>query len=269
MWTDGARTDHARAELALPWDLMDGEWAVPGPLLPRPSRVGRPRKWRLRRIVEAIPYLLCGGLPWRMPPPCFPPVSTVRRWVYLWRDNGLWLALGRTRLMAARGAQGREAPPGAGAFDSQSVKTTESGAVRRYAAAKKIRGRKRRILTDALGHLAHAVVHAANIRDRDGAPLAFCEILARFPWPRCVFADGGQAGGKLNKALRHIGEWAVEIIKRSDAVKDFEVLPCRWVVNRRTMSPRSPASSGLRLQPGRTGKGRNCRLEPEEPGEAS
>ncbi len=53
---------------------------------PPASHVGRPHKWPLRRIVEALLYLLRGGLPWRMLPPCFPPVSTVRRWFYLCRD---------------------------------------------------------------------------------------------------------------------------------------------------------------------------------------
>ena len=48
-----------------------------------------------------------------MLPPCFPPVSTVRRWFYLWRDDGLWLTLNHTLLMAAREADGREASPSA------------------------------------------------------------------------------------------------------------------------------------------------------------
>jgi transposase len=47
--------------LALPSDLTDGEWALLEPFLPPPSHVGRPRKWPLRRIVEAILYLLRGG----------------------------------------------------------------------------------------------------------------------------------------------------------------------------------------------------------------
>ena len=89
MWTDTTRAYHARAGLALPSDLTDGEWAVLEPFFSPPSHVGRPRKWPMRRIVEAILYLLRGGLPWRMLPPCFPPVSTVRRWFYLWRDNRL------------------------------------------------------------------------------------------------------------------------------------------------------------------------------------
>lgn len=92
MWTDTTRAHHPCAGLALPSDLTDAEWAVLEPHFPPPWHVGRPRKWPLRRIVEAVRYLLRGGLPWRMLPPCFPPISTVRRRFYLWRDNGLWLS---------------------------------------------------------------------------------------------------------------------------------------------------------------------------------
>ena len=93
MWPDTTHADHARAGPALPSDLTDAEWAVLEPFFPPPSHVGRPRKWPLRRIVEAILYLLRGGLPWRMLPPCFAPASSVRRWFYLWCDNRLWQTL--------------------------------------------------------------------------------------------------------------------------------------------------------------------------------
>jgi transposase len=232
MWTDTTRALHARGGLALPSDLTDAEWALLEPFFPPPSHVGRPRKWPMRRIVEAILYLLRGGLPWRMLPPCFPPVSTVRRWFYLWRDNGLWQNLNHTLLMAVREAQGREASPSAGVIDSQSVKTTESGGPRGYDAGKKIKGRKRHILTDTEGNLVHALIHTANIQDRDGAPLLLAEIIRRFPWLRHLFADGGYAGDKLRDALRRIGKWTLEIIKRSDKAKGFELLPRRWVVER-------------------------------------
>ena len=109
MWTDTTRAQYVRADLALPSDLTDDEWALLEPFFPPPSHVGRPRKWPLRRIVEAILYLLRGGLPWRMLPPCFPPVSTVRRWFYLWRDNKLWLSLNHTLLLIGREAAHREA----------------------------------------------------------------------------------------------------------------------------------------------------------------
>ena len=232
MWTDTTRALHARTGLALPSDLTDAEWAVLEPLLPPASYVGRPRKWPMRRIVEAILFLLRGGLPWRMLPPCFPPVSTVRRWFYMWRDNRLWLAINHTLLMATREAQGREASPSAGVIDSQSVKTTESGGPRGYDAGKKIKGRKRHILTDTEGNLVHAVIHTADIQDRDRAPLVLAEIVKRFPWLRHIFADGGYAGNKLKDALRRISKWTIEIIKRSDTAKGFEVLPRRWVVER-------------------------------------
>ena len=76
------------------------------------------------------------------------------------------------------------------------------------------------------------MIHAADIQDRDGAPLVLAEIIKRFPWLRHVFADGGYAGDKFKQALRRFGKWTIEIIKRSDAVKGFEVLPRRWVVER-------------------------------------
>jgi transposase len=111
-------------------------------------------------------------------------------------------------------------------------KTTESGGPCGYDAGKKIKGRKRHILTDTLGLLVAAVVHTADIQDRDGAPDVLTSIRASFPWLRHVFADGGYAGEKLETALQGNGDWTLEIIKRSDAAKGFEPLPRRWVVER-------------------------------------
>ena len=232
MWTDTTRVQHARKGLALPSDLTDGEWAVLEPFFPLPNHVGRPRKWPMRRIVEALLYLLRGGLPWRMLPPGFPPASTVQRWFYSWRDDGTWQRINHYLIQQARIAQGSEASPSAGVIDSQSVKTTESGGVRGYDAGKKIKGRKRHIITDTNGYLVHAVIHAANIQDRDGAPLVLADIRSSFPWLRHVFADGGYAGPKLKQALAKLGNWTIEIIKRSDHAKGFHILPRRWVVER-------------------------------------
>lgn len=80
MWTDTTRAHHRRAGLALPSDLTDAEWAVLEPFFPPPSRVGRSRKWPIRRIVgDPLPVARTAVA---VCPPCFPPVSTVRRWFY-------------------------------------------------------------------------------------------------------------------------------------------------------------------------------------------
>ena len=134
--------------------------------------------------------------------------------------------------MNLREIEGREASPSAGVIDSQSVKTTESGGVCGYDAGKKVKGRKRHILTDTCGYLIFILVHAADIQDRDGAVDVLKVIRYRFPWLRHVFADGGYAGDKLRNALKGHGCWTFEIIKRSDTAKGFELLPRRWVVER-------------------------------------
>src|ERR1019366_10664035 len=75
------------------------------------------------------------------------------------------------------------------------------------------------------------------IEDRDGARCVLASIRPLYPWLRLIFADGGYAGEKLREALKRIGEWTLEIIRRSDTAQGFEVLPRRWVVTVRTMLP--------------------------------
>jgi transposase len=126
MWTDTTRAIHARKGLALPSDLTDGEWAVLEPLLPPALLGGRPRKWPTRRLVEAMLYMLHGGLPWQMLQSGFPPMTKVPRYFYAWRDSWVWQTINHYLLMDLRVAEGREASPCAGVIDSQSVKTTKT-----------------------------------------------------------------------------------------------------------------------------------------------
>ena len=102
-----------------------------------------------------------------------------------------------------------------------------------YDAGKKIKGKKRHVLVDTLGLMLHAIVHPANIQDRDGGGLVLSTLFGRFPFLTKLFADGAYQGPVFARAAAHATPGlSVEIVKRSDTARGFEVLPKRWVVER-------------------------------------
>jgi len=163
----------------------------------------------MREVMNALFYIAASGCSWRLLPKCFAPVSTVRRYFYAWRDTGLFDAINMVLVMNLREIEGREASPSGGVIDSQSVKTTESGGVCGYDAGKKVKGRKRHIVTDTCGYLIFILVHAADIQDRDGAADVLKAIRYRFPWLRHVSpmaAMRGTSSGARSKAME-AGRW--------------------------------------------------------------
>lgn len=231
-WTATARQQYGRRNARYASDLTDAEWTVIEPMMPAPGRLGRPRKTDLREVVNALLYIASSGGAWRLLPTDFPPFSTVQKYFYRWRDEGMLRTINNALVMTARELTGKQPSPTAGVIDSQSVKTTESGGIRGFDAGKKINGRKRHIVVDTLGLMVGLVIHSAGIQDRDSAPDVLKTILKRWPWLRHIFADGGYAGPKLKDRLEKVGKFTLEIVKRSDHVEGFKLLPRRWVVER-------------------------------------
>jgi putative transposase len=215
-----------------PSDLSDKEWNIIKPHIPNPqTNRGRKRVHSYREILNAIFYLLRSGCAWRMLPHEYPHWKTVYHYFRLWRILGIWEHINNVLRTQLRILSGRKPEPSAAILDSQSVKTTETPGIRGYDAAKKINGRKRHILVDTIGLMLMVVVHTVNIQDRDGAKLVLEQVIETFPRLQLIWADAGYSG-KLVDWVKVMCGWVLEIVKRSDDVKGFKVLPHRWVVER-------------------------------------
>jgi len=212
--------------------LTDAQWAVLQPLLPKPSKRGRPptdRRW----IVDAILYVVKGGIQWRLLPHHFPPWQTVYHVFRKWTLDRTWEAINARLRGRVRQAQGKRTRPTAAILDSQSVKSDPHGGAVGYDAAKRIKGRKRHVLVDTLGLLLGIVVTPASTPERDGAQTLLQPLLKGLNWLRLMWVDGGYSGPSFAQWVRSLRpRLKTEVVKRSDDTKGFAVLPRRWVVER-------------------------------------
>ena len=217
--------------------ITDEQWKLLEPLLPPPGntggRGGRPEKHPRRRVLDAIFYLVRGGIAWAALPAEFPPAKTVYGLFRRWVRAGAWTRLhdalrDRTRLRA-----GRQPLPTAAVIDSASVRGADTVPARSrgYDAGKRVNGRKRHLAVDTGGLLLAVVVTIAGIQDRDGAVRLLAALRAKFSTIALIWADGGYAG-RLVSWAQTVLALAVTIVKRTDDLTGFRVIPRRWVVER-------------------------------------
>lgn len=216
-----------------PSDLTDAQWELIAPLLPLPSALGRREKHPRRQIVNAILYVLRTGCAWRYLPKDFPPWETVFWYFCRWRKDGTVDRVHNALRDRVRDAAGRDPMASAGIVDSQSVKGADTVGKdsRGYDAGKRVNGRKRHIVTDTLGLLLIVMVTAASVQDRDGGKVVLERLRFVMPSVAHIWADGGYAG-KLVAYAAKVLRRTVEVVRKKQGQRTFEVAPRRWVVER-------------------------------------
>lgn len=148
-----------------------------------------------------------------------------------WIANGLLEEIHDFIREKVRLMKGKNASQSLGLIDSQNVKTNSITEQRGYDGNKKIQGRKRHIVTDALGLILAIVIHNADIQDREGAKETIKELKYKYPRLVKILADQGYTGA-LKEWISALFGWTLEIVAKVAGVSGFNVLPKRWIVER-------------------------------------
>lgn len=214
-----------------PSDLTAAQWRLVAPLLPAVKPGGRPRKYPLREVMNALLYVNREGCSWRALPHDFPHWKTVYNFFRAFDADGTWDRVVTALRVAVRTKLGREPTPSGACIDSQSAKTAHGGAEVGTDGGKQVRGRKRHVVTDTLGLLLVVLVTAANRDDGTTAPKLLAELRAEeFPRLAVVWADRKYRNDTLDEWLAGQERLRVEVTGKPDGVAGFHPLPKRWVV---------------------------------------
>ncbi len=214
-----------------PSDMTDSQWNLIKELIPAAKTGGRSRTTDMRMVINAIFYLVTGGIQWRMLPREYPNWKTVYHYFWLWRNDGIWQRIHDILRARVREKEGRHKHPTAGSMDSQSTKCSFMPGVRGYDAGKKINGRKRHALVDTIGLLFGLVVTEASVSDPAGARLLLSRLGGSCKNWRKIWVDGTYRGQLLDWVAQRF-RFRLEAVVRPKDQKGFSVLPWRWVVER-------------------------------------
>ncbi|HSL84121.1 MAG TPA: IS5 family transposase [Thermoanaerobaculia bacterium] len=231
-----------------PCGLTDSEWEHIREIFDPPGRTGRPPKYPRRQVLDACIYVLRSGCSWRMLPKDFPPWQVVYRTFRRWLARGLFEQMYDALRKLWRSRQRRAPDPTATILDSQSVKTSPQGGPKGYDAGKKVKGRKRHLVTDTLGLLIAVLVTAASTQDRDAAMPVMELAKHKVPGIQKLYVDSGYAGQRARElrtqhqldvevvrhpANRNVGRWHEgQLPLWKEIPTGFVVLPKRWIIER-------------------------------------
>lgn len=238
-------------EQTYPSCLTDAEWALVKELFDTPGGRGLPPRISRRLLVDACCYVVRTGCAWRMLPTHFPRWQNVYRTFRRWSEQGKFEQMHDRLREQWRTRLARNEAPTTAVLDSQSTRSSPQGGDSGFDAGKKVKGRKRHLLVDALGLLLAVSVTAASVQDRDGAHPVVARAMVKYPTIETLFVDTAYAGqcaqtisqchGIRAQVVRHpanrnVGRWMDDMqpdlfTVQADA-KGFVVLAKRWVVER-------------------------------------
>jgi transposase len=216
-----------------PSDVSDDEWAFVAPYLALVAETAPQRKHDLRRVFDALRYVIRAGCPWRYLPHDFPPWAAVYQQAQRWIRAGVFEQIAHDLRVLLRGVTDRRDHPSAAVFDSRTLRSTpESGARATYDGAKRMKGSKVHIAVDTLGHLLALIVTPAKEQDRaQVGRLAEAVQQATGRSVRLAYVDQGYTGEVPREAAAEQGI-TLEVVRHSEAKRGFVLLPRRWVVER-------------------------------------
>ena len=215
-----------------PSSLTDEQIEFIKQFLPASSNFGRPAL-EIGAVLNAIFYVVVGGIAWRMLPQNFPNWKSVYHYFWKWRQSGDWERIYKALHELERERQGRRKKASAGSLDSQSVKNVGGWQeARGYDAGKKITGRKRHLLVDTIGLPMALKVTAASVSDQAGAKMILAENKAMLSSVKKIWVDGTYRGADWHREVLAKYGIELEVSQNPEGGTGFIVQAKRWAVER-------------------------------------